>query len=339
VESRLAGIVGYNFPMSDERASPRDFLDFKIDLNSAETVSAYDELPLWSAIFGLMLLKHVPLRRNVRVLDVGCGTGFPLLELAQRLGPTCAVVGLDPWEAALDRARFKARIRGVLNVEIRQGDAGAMVFGDEQFDLVVSNLGLNNFGDPDAAVAECRRVMKPAARLALTTNLQGHMGEFYEVFESTLRGLGRVVALDALKKHVNHRATVEGVGALLERNGLRVTRVLEEATSMRFADGAALFRHYFIQLGFLEGWKGVVDPREAEEVFSRLEKELDGLAESRGELPLTIQMAYVESARHYPGPSRDKAYFDGCVDAGFIAAAGITVAVMMKSRFGKSLVR
>jgi len=57
VESRLAGIVGYNFPMSDERASPRDFLDFKIDLNSAETVSAYDELPLWSATFGRRVLR------------------------------------------------------------------------------------------------------------------------------------------------------------------------------------------------------------------------------------------------------------------------------------------
>ena len=44
------------------------------------------------------LLKHVPLGRNLRVLDVGCSTGFPLLELAQRLGPTCAVVGLDPRE-------------------------------------------------------------------------------------------------------------------------------------------------------------------------------------------------------------------------------------------------
>ena len=56
MERRLVGSVGYNLPMSDERASPRDFLDFKIDLNSAETVSAYDELPLWSATFGRRVL-------------------------------------------------------------------------------------------------------------------------------------------------------------------------------------------------------------------------------------------------------------------------------------------
>ena len=53
-----------------------------------DTVAAYDELPLWCAMAGLFLLEHLPLPRGATVLDVGCGTGFPLLELAQRLGVT-----------------------------------------------------------------------------------------------------------------------------------------------------------------------------------------------------------------------------------------------------------
>ena len=57
-----------------------------IDLNDATVVSAYDELPLWSAMAGLLLLEHVPLRPDMVVLDIGCGTGFPALELAERLG-------------------------------------------------------------------------------------------------------------------------------------------------------------------------------------------------------------------------------------------------------------
>jgi arsenite methyltransferase len=58
-----------------------DYLAFEADFNAAETVAVYDEAPLWSAMFGLLLLQHVPLKQAITALDVGCGTGFPLLEL------------------------------------------------------------------------------------------------------------------------------------------------------------------------------------------------------------------------------------------------------------------
>jgi ubiquinone/menaquinone biosynthesis C-methylase UbiE len=269
----------------------------RIDLNDRETVSAYDELPLWSAMFGILLLKHLPLRRHATVLDVGCGTGFPLLELAERLGSTCRVHGIDPWAAALQRARRKAQVRQVRNVSLWQGDAAAMPFPDGQFDLVVSNLGINNFSDPEAVLRECRRVSGQTARLVLTTNLQGHMEEFYAVFESTLFEMGLPNAITALQAHIRHRATVEGLAALFERAGFRLSEVREEKESMRFLDGSALLQHYFIRLGFLDGWTGVLPAEEQEQALSRLEANLNALSESRGELALTIPMAYVEAVR------------------------------------------
>ena len=79
------------------------YLDFEIDFSSEAMVAAYDELPLWSAMFGLLLLEHVPLANVRHALDVGCGTGFPLIELAERLGPGAIVHGIDPWKAGLAR--------------------------------------------------------------------------------------------------------------------------------------------------------------------------------------------------------------------------------------------
>jgi SAM-dependent methyltransferase len=64
-----------------------DYLDHRFD-DSAAFAAHYDELPLWSAPFGQLLLEHVPFRRGMRVVDLACGTGFPLFELAQRLGAT-----------------------------------------------------------------------------------------------------------------------------------------------------------------------------------------------------------------------------------------------------------
>lgn len=76
-----------------------DYLSTQYDLNDPVLLSVVDDMPLWSAPFGLKLLEVVRYRKNIRVLDIGTGFGFPLVELAMRLGSTCQVVGLDPWES------------------------------------------------------------------------------------------------------------------------------------------------------------------------------------------------------------------------------------------------
>jgi len=274
-----------------------DYLAFQTDRNEADTVATYDEISLWSSMFASVLLCHIPMRKHIRVLDMGCGAGFPLLELAQRLGSTCTVYGIDPWRAALKRLWFKRGMWNIQNAYVVEGSAEAMPFPDWNFDLIVSNLGVNNFDNPRVALAECGRVARPGARLALTTNLQGHMAEFYRVFESILQDLGDAKALEALEKHVHHRLTVERVTEFLLHSGFRLVKVHEEPASMRFVDGSALLRHYFIKLGFLDAWKEVVVDRAQAAVFTRLEAGLNRLAEERGELSLTIPMAYIEAER------------------------------------------
>lgn len=267
------------------------FLDFEADLGSPQILEAYDELPLWSAMFGLLLLDELPLRGVRTALDVGCGSGFPLIELAERLGRGAHVHGVDPWSGALALAARKIERRGVSNTTLHEGSAASMPFGDGTFDLIVSNLGVNNFDDREAVVAECRRVSREGAVLALTTNLQGHMQEFYDVFARVLAG--NAEGLRRLEEHVAHRATVAGVRALLEDGGFAVTRVVEREGTMRFASGSALLHHHFIKLGFLGGWKSVV-PEGRAETFRRLAEALDEGARERGELRLRIPMAYVE---------------------------------------------
>ena len=265
------------------------------DFTAPDTVAAYDELPLWCAMAGLFLLEHLPLPRGATVLDVGCGTGFPLLELAQRLGAGATVHGLDPWAQALRRARFKAGVIGVANATLTRGDGGAMPFPDGRFDLIVSNLGINNFADPDAVFAECGRVLKRGGRLALTSNVEGHMAELYAVFETLLTDLGHPEALAALRRHVAHRGSVTSIAERLGRAGFRVARAVERDFPMRFADGSALLRHYFIRLGFLDGWRSVVTPDTEREIFGALEAGLNRLAGERGELALTVPLAYIEA--------------------------------------------
>ncbi|MEA2237121.1 MAG: hypothetical protein QOC81_1845 [Thermoanaerobaculia bacterium] len=268
------------------------FLTFDPDFSSPRILTPYDELPLWSAMFGLLLLDEVPLNGVTNALDIGCGTGFPLIELAERLGPRAHVHGVDPWSAGLARAAEKIASRATPNVTLHEGSASAMPFSNATFDLIVSNLGVNNFDDRAAAIRECRRVARSGATLALTTNLQGHMKEFYDVFAEVLAGDDE--SLQRLRAHVEHRATVANVRELLESGGFSVTRVVEREGVMRFADGTALLNHHFIKLGFLDGWKKIV-PGNERDVFARLRDALNELASRQGELRLTIPMAYIEA--------------------------------------------
>ncbi len=267
----------------------------EIDFKTPEFGDLYDELPLWSAHFGLMLLENVTLRSGITILDVGAGTGFMTIELAQRCGSKSQVIAVDPWEAAIKRLNRKLNQIGIENVRTLVQDAATIDLPDESVDLIVSNLGINNFDDPQAALRTCFRIAKPEARLFLTTNLVGHMAEFYEAYRSVLLELGfsdRIAALDA---HINHRATVDSVKTLLAQEGFEFVKATMYTFRERFVDGSALMRHYFIRLGFVPGWKSIAPAGAVEQTFAALEHRLNTIAVEQGELSLTIPAACIEA--------------------------------------------
>lgn len=91
-------------------------------------INTYDELPLWSAPFGMKLLETITYAKGLSVLDIGAGTGFPSLEIAQRLGGTSFVYGLDTWSEGIKKAEQKAKAYQVKNVEYIRGTFYRRVF-------------------------------------------------------------------------------------------------------------------------------------------------------------------------------------------------------------------
>ncbi len=173
--------------------------------------------PLWLGLYGLLLLgmagsfvyttrrgkfevwaeliDALHLDGDERVLDLGCGRGLVLLEVARRLD-TGKAVGIDLWRSADQSGNDEAatlanaRAEGVAErVELHTGDISALPFESAGFDLVVSSLVLHNIrrvAKREQAIDEAVRVLRPGGRLMLADFRHA------ESLAERLRGLGMV---------------------------------------------------------------------------------------------------------------------------------------------------
>jgi SAM-dependent methyltransferase len=112
------------------------------------------------------LVEFAEVKPGEAVLDVGTGTGVVAITAA-RVG--ASVTGIDLTPALLEVARENARIAEMTTTQWFEGDAERLPFPDGQFDVVVSQFGHMFAPRPDVAVAEMRRVLKPAGRIAFAT--------------------------------------------------------------------------------------------------------------------------------------------------------------------------
>ncbi|MBH0129310.1 class I SAM-dependent methyltransferase [Salinibacterium sp. NK8237] len=116
----------------------------------------------WRTIANSAAYFEPHLEAGLSLLDIGCGPGTITAELAERLAPG-RVVGLDAAPAVIDKASaFTAD-----NLSFIVGDAYALPFEDNSFDLVHSHQTLQHLGDPVAALVEMKRVAKPGGLIAV----------------------------------------------------------------------------------------------------------------------------------------------------------------------------
>jgi ubiquinone/menaquinone biosynthesis C-methylase UbiE len=99
------------------------------------------------------------------VIDVGCGCGATVLELARLVGPQGRVLGVDVSEPMAARARQRIAAAGFGNAQVLVSDASAHAFESGRASLLFSRFGVMFFADPAAAFANLRRAMRQGGRL------------------------------------------------------------------------------------------------------------------------------------------------------------------------------
>jgi len=149
----------------------------------------------------------------------GFGTGFPLIELSQRFGDKSKIYGIDIWKEGINRAKDKINVLEISNIEILEESATKISIGDNQIDLVTSNLGVNNFEQKEDVYLEINRILKKGGRLSITTNPIGTFEELFELFCSIFKEMKLEEEQTRVEEYIEHRNTESGIVSDLESTG------------------------------------------------------------------------------------------------------------------------
>jgi SAM-dependent methyltransferase len=135
-------------------------------LHAKAWAEVYELIDLQLSPLGLRAIEALSLGSGDTVLDIGCGAGQTLLQLAERVGTEGQVIGVDVAPLLLEIAG--RRTEPLSQVRLIQADAQNLDLQSESMDAVFSRFGVMSFDDPVAAFSNFRRLLKPSGTLAFS---------------------------------------------------------------------------------------------------------------------------------------------------------------------------
>jgi ubiquinone/menaquinone biosynthesis C-methylase UbiE len=147
-EEQDVGIVDRSHSV-DQTTNPEFFIKFVDEGNRLETVQ----------ICKKMMSSFLNIQQGQSISDVGCGTGDDVLSLAELVGKTGRVAGVDSSENMIEEAKKRSKLRGgKLSVEFHVGNAHHLDLADNTFDCSRAERLLVHLDDPSKVIAELARV-------------------------------------------------------------------------------------------------------------------------------------------------------------------------------------
>lgn len=227
-----------------------------MDFDRVSAVYDSEIVPFWGRPFSQLLRREFPPILDGSILEVGCGTGYLAIELAECLSERARIIALEPshemLEAALSNGEQLIRQKKIFfqHHDLKQ----RFRFADDVFDLVYSNLMLYYRPNADDLLFEVKRVLQPQRHAYFTLPLRGSFHDFFGPITTYLGDcqeydLVRQIELDQMRYPSPAEALYQ-----LRSVGFDEVEIKIHKFKMIFADGQSLFQSPFIRYNFLEEW-------------------------------------------------------------------------------------
>ena len=223
------------------------------------------------------------------ILDVGCGTGRALAKLAPRAKSGVQFVGIDPAE----NMRYLAvkRLRPFHNIQISNGSFEHIPLGTESVDYLFSIFAFHWTTDPDAAVREVKRVLKPGAEMDLFFIGRDNGREFIQKTTPIfLKYMGPALLLESAR--LRKQLTREKAYQLFE-NAFPGRELSVEESYQTYYDTLEGHWGWWVRI---EGHFMRISPARKEQCDHEVKNALQALAEPAG-IPYTIHQLHVRLRR------------------------------------------
>lgn len=194
-------------------------------MQTSGVAAAYDRwAPIYDLVFGPVFRQGRSLaidaatRVGGRVLEVGVGTGISL----PGYGRNCRLTGIDISDGILEKARERVKKLRLSNVDaIEVMDAEALGYADESFDVIVAQYVITAVPNPERALDEFVRVVRPGGEIIITTRIgagEGLRGKIEKLLMPITSRLG--FRTEFPWERYERWATANGLVRLVERREL-----------------------------------------------------------------------------------------------------------------------
>ncbi|MBS2037301.1 class I SAM-dependent methyltransferase [bacterium] len=257
-------------------------------------VAQQEQLDLLMDPLGLKLMEWADLAQGERVLDVGCGCGSTSIQLADRVGLSGSVTGVDVSAPMLDRARQRSSRPHWL-----EADAGSHPF-PARFDLIYSRFGVMFFADPASAFAHLRSLLNPGGRLAFICWRPLALNPLFHLGLEAARSLVALPEPSSTELPGPFSLSPAGkVEALLSQAGFQQVEVTAWDSWLGKSDLQTLSR-FLLQVGPVAAVVRESQPPVVEQIHQRLGKLLEAYAGEGGSVCLPAA-TWLVKARVEPG--------------------------------------
>jgi len=225
---------------------------------------------------GKKLVAKLGIASGERALDVGSGTGLLAEHVARIVGPSGAVVGVDPLPLRIEIARRKARA----NLSFQVGSADSLhAFADQSFDVVYLNAVFHWLPEKLTPLREFYRVLKPGGRLGITTGSREHPNTIQVVRQRVL-SRPPYDRYPEIQGAFGHHVSVRELEQLLESAGFNAQSVSLEPNIQHHASAEALIE--FSQASSFGNYLGHLPEALRSDARSELLRELEALRTPEG---------------------------------------------------------